>query len=121
MVVLVGGLRVLGAVYNYTNYGVLTDKPYTLTNDFFVNILDMNIQWKAIDDNKYLYKGYDRKTGNEKWVATRVDLIFVHHEELRYVCEVYAADDAKEKFINDFVKAWDKIMNLDRFDIKFNN
>jgi catalase-peroxidase len=118
MVVLIGGLRVLGAVYRYERHGVLTDTPETLTNDFFVNLLDMGIEWRPADGNRYLFEGYNRKTGKLTWSATRVDLIFGHHEELRTVAEVYASDDAKEKFVQDFITAWDKVMNLDRFDIK---
>ncbi len=117
-VVLIGGLRVLGAVYNYQKYGVLTENPETLTNDFFINLLDMGIEWKAGDDYRYTFDGYNRKSGELKWKATRTDLIFGHHDELRAVSEVYASDDAKEKFVNDFIKAWDKVMNLDRFDLK---
>ncbi|HIP92727.1 MAG TPA: catalase-peroxidase, partial [Thermotoga sp.] len=117
MVVLVGGLRVLGAVYKYENYGVLTENPGTLTNDFFVNLMDMNVEWKPADEYRYLFNGFDRKTGKLKWRATRVDLIFGHHDELRAIAEVYACDDAKEKFVTDFIKAWNKVMNLDRFDI----
>lgn len=113
MVVLVGGLRVLGANYNYEKYGVLTDTPQALTNDFFVNLLNMNIEWKTTDSYRYLFEGYNRKTGKLKWKATRTDLIFGHHDELRAVAEVYGSDDAKEKFIYDFIKAWDKVMNLD--------
>ncbi len=118
MVVLLGGLRVLGANYQHTNYGVFTDKIGTLSNDFFVNLLDMKYEWKTTDDKNYLFKGYDRKTGELKWTATRVDLIFGHHSELRAVCEVYAAEDGKEKFVHDFVAAWNKVMMLDRFDLK---
>lgn len=118
-VVLIGGLRVLGATYKYNNYGVFTENPGVLTNDFFVNLLDMGIEWMQADNYRYLFKGYDRKSGNLKWTATRVDLILGHHDELRTIAEVYAADDAKEKFVNDFIKAWDKVMNLDRFDLKF--
>jgi len=118
LVVLIGGLRVLGINYGFTNYGVLTDKTGTLTNDFFVNLLDMSVEWKPIDEYSYLFNGYDRKTGALKWSATRVDLIFGHHNELRAVCEVYGSDDGREKFIHDFVKAWDKVMNLDRFDLR---
>ena len=121
MVVLVGGLRVLGAVFGYEKYGVLTDKPETLTNDFFVNLLDMNIEWRAADKYRYSFEGYDRKSGELKFKATRVDLIFGHHDELRAVAEVYACDDAKEKFVKDFVAAWDKVMNLDRFDLRIKN
>ena len=118
MTVLVGGLRVLGATYRYAKYSVLTERAGVLTNDFFVNLLDMGIEWRAADKNRYLFNGYDRKSGEKKWTATRVDLIFGHHDELRAVAEVYACDDAEEKFIKDFVAAWDKVMNLDRFDIK---
>jgi len=116
MVVLIGGLRVLGVNYKYTNYGVLTNKPGTLANDFFVNLLDISIEWKQADKNRYIFKGYERKSGELKWKATRVDLIIGHHEELRSIAEVYACDDAKEKFVNDFIATWSKIMNLDRFD-----
>lgn len=118
LVVLIGGLRALGINYGFTNYGVFTDKVGTLSNDFFVNLLDMDIEWKPKDEYSYLFEGYDRKTGALKWQATRVDLIFGHHNELRAVCEVYGADDGKEKFVNDFVSVWNKIMNLDRFDLK---
>ncbi len=118
LVVLVGGLRVLGAVYGYEKYGVLTEKPGVLTNDFFVNLLDMGIEWKQADEYRYTFNGYDRETGDLKWKATRVDLIFGHHDELRAVAEVYAADDGEEKFVRDFIKAWDKVMNLDRFDLR---
>ncbi len=119
MTVLIGGLRVLGANYRYTDYGVLTENPGVLTNDFFVNLLDMNIKWKNADEHAYIFKGYDRKTGALKWTATRVDLIFGHHNELRAVAEVYGAEDGGEKFIVDFINSWNKVMNLDRFDIKF--
>ena len=118
MAVLVGGLRVLGAVYRYGKYGVLTDKPETLSNDFFVNLLDMGVEWRQADRYRYLFEGYDRKTGELMWTATRTDLIFGHHDELRAVSEVYACDDAKEKFIRDFIAAWHKVMNLDRFDLR---
>ncbi|MFN3921844.1 MAG: peroxidase family protein, partial [Caldimicrobium sp.] len=118
MTVLIGGLRVLGINYRYTNYGVLTETPGVLSNDFFVNLLDMGIEWQPMDEHNYLFIGYDRKTGVKKWIATRVDLIFGHHGELRAVCEVYGASDGKEKFVNDFIRAWVKVMNLDRFDLK---
>lgn len=118
MVVLIGGLRALGINYGFTKYGVLTNREGVLTNDYFVNLLDMSIEWRPADEHSYLFKGYNRKTGELKWTATRVDLIFGHHNELRAVCEVYAADDGIEKFINDFIKAWDKVMNLGRFDLK---
>ncbi len=117
MCVLVGGLRVLGAVYGYENHGVFTKEPGTLTNDFFKNLLDMGVEWRQEGEHRYLFGGYDRKTGEKKWTATRVDLIFGHHDELRSVAEVYASDDAKEKFLHDFVAAWNKVMNLDLFDL----
>jgi len=120
MVVLLGGLRVLGATYRYEKHGILAETPEVLTNDFCVNLLDMGIEWKSADDYRYLFNGYDRKSGEPKWSATRTDLIFGHHDELRAVAEVYGADDAKEKFVNDFITTWDKVMNLDRFDIKMN-
>ena len=113
MVVLIGGLRVLEAVYKYEKHGVLTNKPQTLTNDFFVNLLGMEVEWKRAHEYRNLFEGYDRKTGELKWQATRVDLIIGHHDELRAVAEVYACDDAKEKFVSDFIAAWDKAMNLD--------
>lgn len=118
MTVLVGGLRVLGAVYRYGKYGVLTDRPEVLSSDFFINLLDMGVEWRQADGYRYLFEGYDRKTGELRWTATRVDLIFGHHDELRAVSEVYACDDAQEKFIRDFIAAWDKVMNLDRFDLR---
>lgn len=117
MTVLVGGLRVLQANYNGSNHGVLTTTPGTLTNDFFVNLLDMNTVWKAVDDHNEVFEGKDRKSGSLQWTATRADLIFGSNSELRALAEVYASADAKEKFIKDFVKAWVKVMNLDRFDI----
>lgn len=118
MTVLYGGLRVLGINYKFTNYGVFTKNPGVLTNDFFINLLDMGTEWKSADEYSYLFNGYDRKSGTLKWTATRTDLIFGHHSELRAVCEVYGAEDGKEKFIQDFINAWDKVMNLDRFDLK---
>ncbi|WP_105901167.1 catalase/peroxidase HPI [Vibrio gangliei] len=118
MTVLVGGLRVLGTNYGQTEYGVFTDKKETLSNDFFVNLLDMATEWKAVGDDKKLYQGTDRKSGQEKWKATRADLVFGSNSQLRAVAEVYACSDAKEKFVKDFVKAWTKVMELDRFDLK---
>ena len=115
MTVLVGGMRSLGANYNGSAHGVFTSKPGTLNNDFFVNLLDMNNEWKAIDADEEVFEGRDRSTGEVKWTGTRVDLIFGSNTELRALAEVYAADDAKAKFVNDFVSAWDKVMNLDRF------
>ncbi len=118
LTVLVGGLRVLGANYRYSKQGVFTETPGLLTNDFFVNLLDMGIEWQPADEHSYLFKGYNRKSGELKWTATRVDLIFGHHSELRAIAEVYGASDGKEKFVRDFIKAWSKVMDLDRFDIK---
>jgi catalase-peroxidase len=116
MTVLVGGLRVLDTNYQGSSHGVLTNKAGTLTNDFFTNILDFSITWKAVNSEKKEFIGRDRKTGAMKFSATRVDLIFGSNTELRAICEVYGANDAKEQFVNDFVKAWTKVMNLDRFD-----
>ncbi|WP_084063646.1 catalase/peroxidase HPI [Geoglobus acetivorans] len=117
MTVLVGGLRVLNANYGGTDYGVLSDKPETLTNDFFVNLLDMGIEWRPVSDDRYLFEGYDRKNGGLKWRATRVDLIFGANSQLRAISEIYAADDGKERFVTDFVRVWVRVMNLDRFDL----
>lgn len=117
MTVLVGGLRVLGANYDGSDLGVFTDKVGVLSNDFFINLLDMNTVWKATDDSKEIFEGIDRGTGSVKWTATRADLVFGSHSELRALAEVYAADDAKEKFVKDFVAAWAKVSNLDRFDL----
>jgi catalase-peroxidase len=118
MTVLVGGLRVLDGNYNHSRHGVFTNNVGTLNNDFFVNLLDMSTSWKAIDDSQEIFEGRDRKTGSVKWTATRADLIFGSHSELRAIAEVYASSDAKEKFVKDFISAWDKVMNLDRFDVK---
>tara|TARA_R110002096_G_scaffold380678_4_gene574617 strand:+ start:9306 stop:11561 length:2256 start_codon:yes stop_codon:yes gene_type:complete len=118
MTVLIGGMRALGANYNQSNHGVLTSNPGSLSNDFFVKLLDMGTEWKAIDDTKEVFQGMDRKTGELKWTATRADLIFGSNSELRALAEVYAANDSKEKFVNDFLAAWTKVMNLDRFDLK---
>ncbi len=117
MTVLVGGLRVLGANYRGSNLGVLTHNVGSLSNDFFVNLLDMSTAWKATDESQELFAGTDRKSGEKKWSATRADLIFGSNSELRALAEVYASDDAKEKFVHDFVAAWTKVMNLDRFDV----
>jgi catalase-peroxidase len=118
MTVLVGGLRVLDGNYNHSRHGVFTNNVGTLNNDFFVNLLDMSTSWKAIDDTQEIFEGRDRKTGSVKWTATRADLIFGSHSELRAIAEVYASSDAKEKFVKDFIGAWDKVMNLDRFELK---
>jgi len=116
MTVLVGGLRVLGANYGKSQHGVFTHQPETLTNDFFVNLLDMGTTWQPTAEDG-VFEGCDRATGARKWTGTRVDLIFGSHSQLRALAEVYACDDAKEKFVHDFVAAWDKVMNLDRFDL----
>jgi catalase-peroxidase len=116
MTVLVGGLRVLGANAGNSKHGVFTKKPGTLTNDFFVNLLDMNTQWQP-NGAEGVYEGRDRKTNEIKWTGTRVDLIFGSHSQLRALAEVYASSDAKEKFAKDFVAAWTKVMNHDRFDL----
>jgi catalase-peroxidase len=117
MTVLVGGLRVLNANFGKTPHGVFTKKPGALTNDFFVNLLDMGTEWKAISDAQDLFEGRDRKTGKVNWTGTRVDLIFGSNSQLRAVAEVYGCKDSQEKFVQDFVAAWDKVMNLDRFDL----
>ncbi|MFE7574013.1 catalase/peroxidase HPI [Streptomyces sp. NPDC057521] len=117
MTVLVGGLRVLGANHQQTAHGVFTDAPGTLTNDFFVNLLDMGTTWKSTADDQSAFEGRDAVTGEVRWTGTRADLVFGSNSELRAVAEVYASDDAKEKFVRDFVAAWDKVMNLDRFDL----
>ena len=118
MTVLVGGLRALGANAGRTRHGVLTDRPETLTNDFFVNLLDMGTEWKPSASAENVYEGRDRATGEVKWTATAVDLVFGSNSQLRAIAEVYACDDAQEKFVRDFVAAWDKVMNLDRFDLR---
>jgi catalase-peroxidase len=116
MTVLIGGMRVLGTNHGGTKHGVLTDREGVLSNDFFVNLTDMNYRWKAAGDTHY--EICDRKTGAVKWTATDVDLVFGSNSILRSYAEVYAQDDAKEKFVKDFVKAWTKVMNADRFDLK---
>jgi catalase-peroxidase len=117
MTVLVGGMRVLGAGYQNRKNGVLTDRSGALTNDYFVNLLDMGTEWKQSEGSDYLYEGLDRKTGAPKWTATSVDLIFGSHSQLRALAEVYASSDAGQKFVEDFVAAWTKVMNLDRFEL----
>lgn len=117
MTVLVGGMRVLGANYDNSKHGVFTNKPGVLSNDFFLNLLDMSTAWKPVDDKKEIFEGSDRNTNAVKWTATRADLIFGSNSELRALAEVYATDDAKEKFVHDFISAWDKVMNLDRFEL----
>jgi catalase-peroxidase len=118
MTVLVGGLRVLGANYRGSKDGVFTDKPGTLTNDFFVNLLGMATEWKASSTSEGLFEGVDRATGQIKWTATRVDLIFGSNSQLRAIAEVYASADSKETFVKDFIAAWNKVMNLDRYDLR---
>lgn len=115
MTVLIGGMRVLGTNAAGDKHGVFTKQEETLTNDFFVNLLDTGTEWKPVDDD--VFEGRDRKTGDLKWTATRVDLVFGANSQLRTIAEVYGCDDGKEKFITDFVAAWDKVMNLDRFDL----
>jgi catalase-peroxidase len=117
MTVLVGGMRALGANSGGSKHGVFTDKPGTLSNDFFVNLLDMSTKWSQSSKSEGVYEGRDRATGKVKWTATPVDLIFGSNSELRAVAEVYAANDGKEKYVRDFVAAWTKVMTLDRFDI----
>jgi catalase-peroxidase len=118
MTVLVGGLRVLNANTGGAIHGVFTNRPATLNNDFFVNLLDMSTRWNQSTKDEGLYEGVDRKTGKVRWTATPVDLIFGSNSELRAVAEVYGAADGKEKFVQDFAKAWAKVMNLDRFDLR---
>ena len=118
MTILVSGLRVLGANYGKSPHGVFTKRPEKLTNDFFINLLDMGTQWQPPSNGSGgVYEGRDRKTNELKWTASRVDLIFGSNSELRALAEVYACADAKEKFVKDFVAAWNKVMNLDRFDL----
>jgi catalase-peroxidase len=120
MTVLLGGLRVLGANAGKSTHGVFARRPETLTNDFFVNLLDMNTQWQLSNDSNSsgtVYEGRDRKTNELKWTGTRVDLIFGSHSQLRALAEVYACTDSKEKFVKDFVAAWSKVMDHDRFEV----
>ncbi|KRO51868.1 MAG: hypothetical protein ABR78_08910 [Acidimicrobiia bacterium BACL6 MAG-120910-bin40] len=118
MTVLVGGLRALGANHNQSSTGVFTKRPGTLTNDFFVNVLDINIEWKATDKDEETFEGRNRKSGEVVWTATRNDLIFGSNSQLRSLSEVYAQNDNAGKFVSDFVQAWTKVMNSDRFDLK---
>jgi catalase-peroxidase len=117
MTVLLGGMRVLGANFGGSQHGVFTKRPGVLTNDFFMNLLDMNTEWKPTTENKSLFEGRDRATGALRWTATRVDLIFGSNSQLRAIAEVYAYEDSQEKFLHDFIRAWNKVMNLDRFDL----
>jgi catalase-peroxidase len=117
MTVLVGGMRVLNANYDQSKHGVFTNTPGKLTNDFFVNLLDLGTTWKATSQDEDVFEGRDRKTGKVKWTGTRVDLIFGSNSQLRALAEVYGSSDSQEKFVHDFVKVWNKVMNLDRFDL----
>ena len=117
MTALLGGMRVLDTNYDNSKNGVFTNKPGALTNDYFRNLLDMNTTWKETDKSEQTFIGIDRKTKKTKWKGTRVDLIFGSNSQLRAIAEVYATENSKSKFINDFVSAWTKVMNLDRFDI----
>ncbi len=116
MTVLVGGLRALGANFGQSKHGVFTDRPEALTNDFFVNLLDMGTKWEASSIDG-VYEGCDRKTGKTKWTATRADLVFGSNSQLRALAEVYACNDSKDAFVKDFAAAWNKVMNLDRYDL----
>ena len=117
MTVLIGGMRVLNTNFDKSNHGVFTKNTERLTNDFFVNLLDMSTTWKEVDKNEQLFKGINRKSNKVKWTASRVDLIFGSNSQLRAIAEVYALEDSKDKFVNDFISAWIKVMNLDRFDL----
>jgi catalase-peroxidase len=117
MTVLIGGMRVLNANFGQSQYGVFTKQPETLTNDFFVNLLDMSTEWKATPGDENVFEGHDRTTGELKWTGTRVDLIFGSNSQLRALAEVYGCEDSQEKFVKDFIAAWNKVMNLDRFDL----
>jgi catalase-peroxidase len=117
LAVLIGGMRVLNTNFDGSKHGIFTLRPGQLTNDFFINLLDMNTEWKAVSTDKEVYQGNDRVTGEAKWTGTRTDLVFGANSELRAVAEVYASSDAQDKFVKDFVAAWNKVMNLDRFDL----
>jgi len=117
MTVLLGGMRVLGTNWDQSKHGVFTDRQGKLTNDFFVNLLDMGTTWKAISEEEEVFEGRDRVTGDLKWTGTRADLIFGSNSELRALAEVYGSNDSQEKFVDDFLAAWSKVMNLDRFDL----
>jgi catalase-peroxidase len=117
MTVLVGGMRALNANFGQSQHGVFTSRPETLTNDFFANLLDMSTEWIPAVSSENVFEGRDRVTGEVKWTATAVDLVFGSNSQLRGISEVYASDDSVEKFLRDFVAAWDKVMNLDRFDL----
>jgi catalase-peroxidase len=117
MTVLVGGMRALNANVGQSKHGVFTRRPETLTNDFFVNLLDMGTEWKAVSDARDLFEGRDRTTGEVRWTGTRADLVFGSNSQLRALAEVYACEDSREKFVKDFIAAWSKVMNLDRYDL----
>jgi catalase-peroxidase len=117
MTVLIGGMRVLNTNFDKSNHGVFTNDTEALTNDFFVNLLDLGTTWKATSEDDGVFEGQDRKTGDLKWTGTRADLIFGSNSELRALAEVYGCEDSKEQFVQDFVAAWSKVMNLDRFDL----
>jgi catalase-peroxidase len=117
MTALVGGMRALNANFGQSKHGIFTDRPETLTNDFFVNLLDVGTAWRPSASDAKVYEGRDRATGKAKWTATAADLVFGAHSQLRALAEVYASDDGKEKFVRDFVAAWNKVMNLDRYDL----
>ena len=117
MTVLIGGMRVLNTNYGHSPHGVFTKNPESLTNDFFVHLLDMNTVWTSMTEDSYLFEGRDRKTGEMKWTGTRVDLIFGSNSQLRAIAEVYGSADSQNKFIQDFVAAWNKVMNADRFEL----
>jgi catalase-peroxidase len=117
MTVLIGGMRALNANYGKSQHGVFTKQPETLTNDFFVNLLDMSTVWKATSEDEDMFEGHDRTTGYLKWTGTCVDLIFGSNSQLRAIAEVYGCEDSEEKFLQDFIAAWNKVMNLDRFDL----
>ena len=117
MTVLVAGMRALNANSGSSQHGVFTDRPGTLSNDFFVNLLDMSTEWKASAESEHVYEGRDRDSGDVRWTATAVDLVFGSNSQLRGLAEFYGCDDSKETFVHDFVAAWDKVMSLDRFDL----
>jgi catalase-peroxidase len=117
MTALIGGMRMLGTNYDGSAHGVFTSTPGKLTNDYFVNLLDLNTQWTPVSDHKDVFEGRDRSSGKVKWSATRVDLIFGSNSELRAIAEIYACEDGKGKFVSDFVGAWSKVMNLGRYDL----
>jgi catalase-peroxidase len=116
MTVLIGGMRVLNTNVGQSKHGVFTKRPESLTNDFFVNLLDMGTTWTAVSDAKDVFEGRERATGELRWTATRVDLVFGSNSQLRALAEVYGSSDAQEKFVRDFIAAWNKVMSLDRFD-----